>query len=56
MPQVATTLALAALLLLGGCGQMGPLYMPENETGSTPTHADGQPPSSEPPTSAVARE
>ncbi|MCP5127947.1 MAG: hypothetical protein H6985_00025 [Pseudomonadales bacterium] len=23
------TLALAAALLLGGCGQMGPLYLPE---------------------------
>ena len=47
MPKLTTTLALAVLLLLGGCGQMGPLYEPEDETtGSAQTQADGQLPSS----------
>jgi predicted small lipoprotein YifL len=26
------TLAIVAALLLGGCGQMGPLYEPESDT------------------------
>jgi predicted small lipoprotein YifL len=47
MPKLTTTLIIAALLLLGGCGQMGPLYEPEAETtGSIHTQPDGQLPSS----------
>ena len=30
MPTIPTSLALAAILLLAGCGQMVPLYEPED--------------------------
>lgn len=32
MRYTVTALALAATVLLGGCGQMGPLYEPPQET------------------------
>ena len=32
MQNTFATLAIVAALLLGGCGQMGPLYEPESET------------------------
>jgi predicted small lipoprotein YifL len=35
MPYIAATLALAATLLLCGCGQMGPLYRPEEDSAKT---------------------
>lgn len=31
---------LAALLLLAGCGQKGPLYLPENDDSSTESTVD----------------
>ncbi len=34
-----TTLALATALLLAGCGQMGPLYEPEESTPASSTSA-----------------
>ena len=48
---VAVTLLAAALHLLGGCGQMGPLYMPTEEAQQVKPEeqADNdQPPSSAP--------
>jgi len=35
MPYAAATLALATTLLLCGCGQMGPLYEPEQDSAKT---------------------
>jgi predicted small lipoprotein YifL len=35
MPTILTSLVLAVMLMLAGCGQMGPLYEPED----TPTTA-----------------
>ncbi len=42
MPYILTSAMLTALLLLSGCGQMGPLYEPEQDpaTSSTPATAD----------------
>jgi len=33
---ISALLLIAALYLMGGCGQMGPLYMPPQETQPTP--------------------
>ena len=42
MPYILPSATLAALLLLGGCGQMGPLYEPEQDaaTSSAPATTD----------------
>lgn len=40
MLNILTSLALAVMLLLAGCGQMGPLYEPED----TPPTAVAPPP------------
>lgn len=36
-------LLLAAFLLLGGCGQKGPLYLPDEDSGPTGTNQPNQP-------------
>ena len=42
------TLALAAALLLAGCGQKGPLYLPDAKNKKTPVPAASAPPPSTP--------
>ncbi len=39
MQNTFATIAIVAALLLGGCGQMGPLYEPESDT-PVPVPAD----------------
>ncbi len=39
LPNILTSLVLAATLLLAGCGQMGPLYEPEDTPPPTPPSA-----------------
>ncbi len=42
MPHILTSVMFTALLLLAGCGQMGPLYEPGQDpaTSSAPATAD----------------
>ena len=46
MHDIIVTLTLAAVLLLGGCGQMGPLYEPGSEqpTATPPSQSAAQTP------------
>ena len=39
LPNILTSLVLAATLLLAGCGQMGPLYEPEDTPPPAPPSA-----------------
>jgi predicted small lipoprotein YifL len=48
MPYSIATLALAASLLLSGCGQIGPLYEPVPEAPPPPTATTGSTPTETP--------
>lgn len=44
MRNTPATIALAVALLLGGCGQMGPLYLPTESEPGRPAPAPAAPP------------